>query len=131
MYQSFLNTTTKLYLKGETNMIDSITSMEWDIGDLAEEKPVEPIEVFIVKVEDFKLYIALVTDKNRYQLDLPSEYINRFVLLPKKILLNTQKVVRLVENAGVEKQSMKLEDIGDDIDSESKKLISMFLIQER
>lgn len=112
-------------------MIDSITSMEWDIGDLAEEKPAEPIEVFTVKVEDFKLYIALVTDKNRYQLDLPSEYINRFVLLPKKILLNTQKVVRLVENAGVEKQSTKLEDIGDDIDSESKKLMSMFLIQER
>lgn len=112
-------------------MIDSITSMEWDIDDLVEEKPVQPIEVFIVKVEDFKLYFALVTDKNRYQLDLSSEYINRFVLLPKKILLNTQKVVRLVENAGVEKQSMKLEDIGDDIDSESKKLMSMFLINER
>lgn len=112
-------------------MIDSITSMEWDIGDLVEEKPAQPIEVFIVKVEDFKLYFALVTDKNRYQLDLPSEYINRFVLLPNKTLLNTQKVVRLVENVGVEKQSMKLEDIGDDIDSESKKLMSMFLIQER
>lgn len=110
-------------------MIDSITSMEWDIGDLAEDKPADPIEVFAVKVEDFKLYFALVTDKNRYQLDLPSEYINRFVLLPDKILLNTQKVVRLVENAGVEKKSIKLEDIGDDIDSESKKLMSMFLIQ--
>lgn len=112
-------------------MIDSITSMEWDIGDLVEEKPAQPIEVFIVKVEDFKLYFALVTDKNRYQLDLPSEYINRFVLLPNKTLLNTKKVVRLVENAGVEKKSMRLEDIGDDIDSESKKLMSMFLIQER
>lgn len=112
-------------------MIDSITSMEWDIGDLVEEKPAQPIEVFIVKVEDFKLYFALVTDKNRYQLDLPSEYINRFVLLPNKTLLNTQKVVRLVENAGVEKQIMKLEDIGDDIDSESKKLMSMYLISER
>lgn len=112
-------------------MIDSITSMEWDIGDLVEEKPAQPIEVFIVKVEDFKLCFALVTDKNRYQLDLPSEYINRFVLLPNKTLLNTQKVVRLVENAGVEKQSMKLEDIGDDIDSESKKLMSMYLINER
>lgn len=112
-------------------MIDSITSMEWDIGDLVEEKPAQPIEVFIVKVEDFKLYFALVTDKNRYQLDLPSEYINRFVLLPNKTLLNTKKVVRLVENAGVEKQSMKLEDIGDNIDSESKKLMSMYLIDER
>lgn len=112
-------------------MIDSITSMEWDIGDLVEEKPAHPIEVFIVKVEDFKLYFALVTDKNRYQLDLPSEYINRFVLLPNKTLLNTQKVVRLAENAGVEKQSMKLEDIGDNIDSESKKLMSMYLIDER
>lgn len=112
-------------------MIDSITSMEWDIGDLAEDKPADPIEVFIVKVEDFKLYFALVTDKNRYQLDLPSEYINRFVLLPNKTLLNTKKVVRLAENAGVEKQSMKLEDIGDDVDSESKKLMSMYLINER
>lgn len=112
-------------------MIDSITSMEWDIGDLAEDKPADPIEVFVVKIEDFKLYFTLVTDKNRYQLDLPSEYINRFVLLPNKTLLNTQKVVRLVENAGVEKKSMRLEDLGDNIDSESKKLMSMYLINER